>query len=48
MGLSKERKAEYFTRTEVLINTYSKLFVVTVRIMHRLIYKHDMLKLSLF
>jgi len=29
MGMSKERKAEYFQRVEELINTYSKLFVVS-------------------
>eukprot|EP01083_Nonionella_stella_P101075 286064_1 len=28
MGMSKERKVEYFARVEELINTYSKLFVV--------------------
>jgi len=30
MGMSKERKAWYFERMEELINTYSKLFVVSV------------------
>lgn len=30
MGMSKERKAWYFGRMEELINTYSKLFVVSV------------------
>lgn len=30
MGMSKERKAWYFSRMEELINTYSKLFVVSV------------------
>jgi large subunit ribosomal protein LP0 len=29
MGMSKERKVEYFTRMETMINTYTKLFVVT-------------------
>jgi len=29
MGLTKERKAEYFTRMEGMITTYSKLFVVS-------------------
>lgn len=28
MGMSKERKVEYFGRVEELINTYSKLFIV--------------------
>ena len=28
MGMSKERKVEYFARVEKLITTYSKLFVV--------------------
>jgi large subunit ribosomal protein LP0 len=30
MGMSKDKKKEYFTRVEGLINTYSSLFVVTV------------------
>jgi len=30
MGMSKERKAEYFERMEELINKYSKLFIVGV------------------
>lgn len=29
MGMTKERKSEYFTRMEVLINTYTKLFIVS-------------------
>jgi large subunit ribosomal protein LP0 len=29
MGMSKDKKVEYFVRVEELINTYSKLFVVT-------------------
>jgi large subunit ribosomal protein LP0 len=30
MGMSREKKVEYFARVEELINTYSKLFVVEV------------------
>ena len=29
MGMSKENKAKYFEKMEELINTYSKLFVVS-------------------
>jgi large subunit ribosomal protein LP0 len=30
MGMSKEKKTEYFARTEVLINSYTKCFLVSV------------------
>jgi ribosomal protein L10 len=30
MGMSKDKKVEYFRRVEELINKYSKVFVVSV------------------